>query len=189
MWKLFLERMLSVVDDGGMLAVVLPSGILTNAGATELRKALLNMQIIALCEFENRKKIFPEVDSRFKFVLIVVRRLKATSTFPAIFYQHEHTILDKRLIQKFLDIPIGLIHTISPSNMAIPEFRSSEDVAILASIYGRHGRVCDGLDNGRYTIEFVREFDRTNVMRQNLCKNLIELVLWRWIRCYVGECA
>ena len=48
MWKLFLERMLSVVDDGGMLAVVLPSGILTNAGATELRKALLNMQILKI---------------------------------------------------------------------------------------------------------------------------------------------
>ena len=160
MWKLFLERMMSVVADGGVLSVVLPSGILTNAGATALRKAMLGMRIISMYEFENRKKIFSAVDSRFKFVLLTLQKVKPADTFHAIFYQHDYDVLTKQTDLPLLDISVELIKNISPESMAIPEFRTSEDVAILASVYGRHGRVRDGLDNGRYTIEFTREINR-----------------------------
>ena len=163
MWKLFLERMMSVVADGGVLSVVLPSGILTNAGATALRKAMLGMRIISMYEFENRKKIFPEVHRSYKFVLLILAKDLPRKAFNAAFYLHDISFLEEKTKhEKLLSIPVSLIATTSPESMAIPEFRTSEDVAILASVYGRHGRVRDGLDNGRYTIEFVNELHKTN---------------------------
>ena len=61
MWKLFLERMMGLLAEGGMLAVVVPSAILTNEGAKDLRKAMLKMKMVSMYEFENRKRVFPEV--------------------------------------------------------------------------------------------------------------------------------
>ena len=163
MWKLFLERMLSIVAEGGILSIVLPYGILTNEGATELRNEIFNKEIIAVYEFENRNGIFPEVHRAYKFVLLLIKNTKPTPLFHAAFYLHNiNALLAKSETEKILEIPTSLIRAVSPTDMAIPEFRTREDVSILEFLYRRHGRVGDGLDNGRYTIDFVRELDRTN---------------------------
>ena len=57
MWKLFLERMMGLLAEGGMLAVVVPSAILTNEGAKDLRKAMLKMKMVSMYEFENAKNL------------------------------------------------------------------------------------------------------------------------------------
>ncbi len=50
----------------------------------------------------------------------------------------------------------------SPKVYAIPEIRHKDDIKILDRIYRSHGCVQNGLDNGKYTIGFIREFDRDN---------------------------
>ena len=166
MWKLFLERMMGLLTKGGVLAVVVPSAILTNEGAKDLRKALLNMRIVSIYEFENRQKIFPDVDSRYKFVLLTSSNSKTALKFDAAFYLHNITSLDGKTEQeKFLSIPVELIHLTSPKVLAVPEVRSSKDVDILNYLYRRHKCVRDGLDNGKYTIGFVSELHRTNDSR------------------------
>ena len=161
MWKLFLERMLSVMSPGGVLSVVLPSGILTNEGATDLRKYVLGMEIIAMYEFENQKAIF-NIHRSYKFVMLVIRKSEPKMTFPAAFYLHDILALkNKTERNKMLKIPVKMIHDVSPDTLAIPEFRSPEDVDTMAAIYASNGRVGDGLDNGRYTIELTSELNRT----------------------------
>ena len=162
MWKLFLERMLSVMSPGGVLSVVLPSGILTNEGATDLRKYVLGMEIIAMYEFENQKAIF-NIHRSYKFVMLVIRKSEPKMTFPAAFYLHDILALkNKTERNKMLKIPVKMIHDVSPDTLAIPEFRSPEDVDTMAAIYASNGRVGDGLDNGRYTIDFAQEINRSS---------------------------
>jgi len=157
---------MGLVTEGGMLAVVIPSGLLTNEGAKDLRKALLQMRILSIYEFENRGKIFPEVDSRYKFVLLIASNKQPTPEFKAAFYLHDIKSLHGKTEQdKFLSMPTELIRLTSPEVLAISEVRSSRDVEILSSVYANHGCVRDGLDNGKYTISFIREFDRTNDSR------------------------
>ena len=166
MWKLFLERMMGLVTEGGMLAVVVPSGILTNEGAKDLRKAMLKMRIVSIYGFENRRKIFPEVDSRYKFILLTASNTTPQSDFEAAFYLHDVASLHgKTEKDKFLSMPIDLIRLTSPDMFAISEVRSRKDVEILNQVYSKHACVKDGLDNGKYTIGFVRELDRTNDSR------------------------
>ena len=166
MWKLFLERMMGLVTEGGMLAVVVPSGILTNEGAKDLRKAMLKMRIVSIYGFENRRKIFPEVHASYKFVLLTASNTKPAPNFNAAFYLHDIASLGGKTEQKkFLMMPIDLVSLTSPDVLAISEVRSDKDVEILNQVYSNHKCVKDGLDNGKYTIGFVRELDRTNDSR------------------------
>ena len=163
MWKLFLERMMGLMTKDGMMAIVIPSGILTNQGAKDLRKAMLGMKIASIYEFENRRKIFPEVDSRYKFVLLTASNTEPAPSFKSAFYLHDIAALDgKAEREKFLTVPLELVSLTSPEELTIPEVRDKRDVEILNHVYQRHGCVRDGLDNGKYTIGFVREFDRAN---------------------------
>ena len=166
MWKLFLERMMGLLAEGGMLAVVVPSAILTNEGAKDLRKAMLGMKMVSMYEFENRKRVFPEVHASYKFVLLTSSNSKSAPNFRAAFYLHDIASLDGKVEwEKFLTMPMELIQLTSPDILAIPEVRNRKDVDILNHVYKRHTCVRDGLDNGKYTIGFIREIDRTNDSR------------------------
>lgn len=163
LWKLFLERMIRLLAKEGRLSVVVPSGILINEGAKNLRKALLGMRIISIYEFENRRRIFPEVDSRYKFVLLTVASAKPRPTFHAAFYLHDVASLDgKAEREKFLPMPTKLAQQMSPGSLVVPETRSTKDMEILSYIYEKHGSVRDGLNNGKYMLDFVSEFHRSN---------------------------
>jgi hypothetical protein len=70
LWKLFMEQGMRLLAEGGSLAVVVPSGIITDEGAKPLREKLFEGRIRGILEFENRKGIFPDVDGRMKFALI-----------------------------------------------------------------------------------------------------------------------
>ncbi len=166
MWKLFLERMIGLLAKEGRLSIVIPSGILTNDGATKLRKALLGMQITSIYEFENRRKIFPEVDSRYKFVLLTIASAKPESKFDAAFYLYDIAALDHKTEQeKFVKMPIEMMRLTSPDIFSIPEVRTSRDIDILNKIYHQHKCIRDGLDNGKYTINFLTEFNRTTTSK------------------------
>ena len=163
LWKLFLERMMGLLAQEGRLSVVIPSGILTNDGAKDLRKKLLGMRIVSIYEFENRRRIFPEVHASYKFVLLIVTHAKPKPKFDAAFYLHDVASLDgKTEHEKFLPMPAGLVRKMSPDSFVIPEVRGTRDMEILNYIYEKHGRVGDGLDHGKYLIEFVSEFHKAN---------------------------
>ena len=69
--KLFLERMYSLLQSGGRIGYVVPSGIYTDLGTKDLREMLLNEgNIQYIYSFSNERFFFPGVDHRFKFALI-----------------------------------------------------------------------------------------------------------------------
>jgi len=69
--KLFLERMYGLLQQGGRLGYVVPSGIYTDLGTKPLREMLLNEgNIQYIFSFSNERFFFPGMDHRFKFALI-----------------------------------------------------------------------------------------------------------------------
>ena len=123
MWQLVLERMLSLVADGGAISVVLPSQILGNTGSTDMRRRLLGMDIAQAYVFENRRKIFP-IDARYRFLLLTARnRQDGPDDFPAAFYLHHlDSLADSRKESgKFTVCSKRRIKMTSPNDLAIPE--------------------------------------------------------------------
>lgn len=139
LWKLFLERCLNLQHENGSLAVVVPSGLVTAEGGKELRQALFERRIRAMFEFENKKGIFPDIDSRTKFVLLVADRERPTPTFPAAFYLHDSAALQGKCEQeKIIEIETDFIKKASPQSFSIPEARSKAELDLIKKIYDKN---------------------------------------------------
>ncbi|GIU71461.1 MAG: restriction endonuclease [Candidatus Nitrosocaldaceae archaeon] len=160
LWKLFLEQAMNLLTDQGILSIIIPSGIVNNEGAKELRRELLNWNIRYLYEFENREGIFP-IDSRYKFVLLVVDKSKPKDRFSAAFYLHKLDALDNKVEQeKFLEYPTELIKVASPNSLIIPECRNQREIEILRKIYDNNPLLED--NNKPWNVSFVTELHRTS---------------------------
>ena len=88
-FRVFMERNASLLGPTGLTGAVVPSAFHANEGATGVRQLYLEKMALRCCfSFENRKKLF-EIDSRFKFALVVAGKPGPTTEFPCAFYLHD----------------------------------------------------------------------------------------------------
>ncbi len=89
-WQAFAERGHQLLSVGGGVGIVLPSAFHANQSATGIRALYLEkLSLLSCFSFENRKKLF-EIDSRFKFAVVVARKTgMATQAFDCAFYLHD----------------------------------------------------------------------------------------------------
>ncbi len=121
-WQIILERMLSLVSDNGIISILIPSQILTNTGCLSVRKKILDLELLQLYVFENRKKIFP-IHSSYRFLLLTLRNAEGPDSFKAGFYLHNIESLNNGKIEKekFHNVSKKIIRNISPVTLRIPE--------------------------------------------------------------------
>ena len=122
LWQLVMERVLGLVTDYGVVSMLIPSQILSNTGATPIRRQMLNMDMMQVYVFENKKKIF-DIDSRYRFVLLTARNCPGPDKFHAAFYLHDLDSLRDPSIEKhkFTTCSKQSIKRISPDDLSIPE--------------------------------------------------------------------
>lgn len=150
LFKLFIERDLSLVRQGGQFSLLVPSGFQTDEGCADLRRWFMTEhRLDELTSFENRgyteikdgkectRHIFPDVDNRFKFGFFKV--VKGTPTpkdhaFDARFYLHD----PRDCFAAPIRYATEMIHRFSPHNESFMEFRSQTDYALAAKIRGDH---------------------------------------------------
>ena len=135
LYALFTEQCFNLLRDGGYCGVLNPSGIYTDLGAKQLREMLFSQsKVTGLFCFENRKGIFENVDSRFKFVVLSFEKGGKTGDFPAAFMRHDVEELDRFPAEGSIGVNIDTIRRLSPTSLSIPEFKSSLDVAITGKL-------------------------------------------------------
>jgi hypothetical protein len=150
LWKLFIERDLSLVRQGGQFSLLVPSGFQTDEGCSDLRRWLSTENTLTeLTSFENkgyrviengkekRKQIFPDVHAQFKFGFFKV--LKGMPPLPdhafdARFYLHD----PKDYCSTPIRYAVEMIRRFSPENESFMEFRSAADYTLATKIRGEH---------------------------------------------------
>ena len=131
LYILFTEQCYNLVRHGGHCGIVLPSGIYTDAPTVQMREMLFEKTgVTGLFGFENRKKIFEDVDSRFKFVVLTFEKGGQTERFPAAFMRHDVKDLEHFPNIDDIEINIALIRQLSPDSHSIPEFKTGQDIEI-----------------------------------------------------------
>lgn len=167
-YKMFFERNLEILKRDGILNILIPSGIQTDLGCTDLRNLITSRYLFnEIDSFENRGykriiggierniKLFPEVDSRFKFSIVNVVNKPAHPfmTINARFYMLDpNELIEKEPIEYNLET----LRKFSPDNLSIMEFRSQQDYSICEKIRNEHSLLGD-LD-----YKFSTEFHMTN---------------------------
>jgi len=144
-YKLFVEQAHALLKAHGQLGLITPSGLYTDKGAVDLRKLLLDRCAWRwLYGFENRNKVF-DIDSRFKFAVIIAEKGGKTEAISAAFMRHD--VDDWAEAKEALAYPAERIHAFSSKSLSILEIRTARDLEVVTKLYANGVLLGDdGLD-------------------------------------------
>ena len=171
LYSLFVERAMSLVNPGGMVGLLTPSGIYADKTAAPFFKSISTEgRIAGLFDFENRRlgtdlpPFFPDVDSRFKFCALVFggeqRRFPETQC--AFFLQDPETVADP---DRCFPLAPADFARVNPNTGTAPIFRTRRDAEITRRIYENHPVLVDrsqGAEHRAWPVRYNRMFDMTN---------------------------
>lgn len=136
-YAVFAELAHSIVSPTGRVGLLVPTGIATDKTNKNFFAKLVNSQILSgLYDFENRKKIFPDVDGRQKFSVFLFGGSKNISkSTDFVFFAHQMNDLkdDKRHIS----LSAKDFKLLNPNTQTCPIFRSRRDANLTKYIYKR----------------------------------------------------
>ncbi|MBT5171567.1 MAG: N-6 DNA methylase [Candidatus Nitrosopelagicus sp.] len=157
-YKLFLEKIYSILDEGGAFGLVLPSSVYTDLGAKDLRELLFKKcHISQLCGFTNTKPIFAGVDSRYKFCTILGTKGGTTTKFLSRFMVRDDNELSDFQTHAF-EYDLELVKLSSPSYFTIIECEKKIENQIFEKLFQ-----FPVLEDGNvWNFKPSRELDMTN---------------------------
>jgi len=164
-YTLFAELAHRIVAPRGRVGLLVPSGIATDKTTREFFGQLIESEALtALYDFENRNRIFPDVDGRFKFSVLLFAgpEMRAPSA-DFVFFAHRMDDLQDK--QRHISLSPKDIALLNPNTHTCPIFRSRRDAELTKAIYRRVPILVDRSrkkGGNPWDIKFVRMFDQTN---------------------------
>ncbi len=159
LYQLFVERALQLVRSEGRIGLVLPSGIISDAGTAPLRQHLFSRaEVDDITGFDNRLAIFP-VHRSVRFVLLTGTTGRRTSSIRCRFGLTSVGELESPP-RAPLVISRRLLARISgDDDLGIPELASEADLAIVEAVSHSIPRL--GAPDG-WHVTFGRELNATD---------------------------
>ena len=141
-YSLFVERAMALVGPDGVIGLLTPSGIAADkAAARFFRGVATEGRLRALYDFENRRTrhdappFFPDVDSRFKFCVLVAGRSPRPDPARCAFYLQDVSELADP--GRCFALAADDFARVNPNTGTAPVFRTRRDAEITTAIYGR----------------------------------------------------
>ncbi len=145
--KMFLELSHALLRKQGRMGMIVPSGIYTDKGTTDLRELFLShCDWQWLFGFENREGIF-DIHRSFKFCPLILQKGGETQAIRAAF-MHRNVDDWERAERYVLAYPRARVEEFSPYSKAILEIRSEQDLRVLQKIYSNGVLLGDKSENG-----------------------------------------
>jgi hypothetical protein len=164
-YMLFAELARKLIAPSGRAGLLVPSGIATDNTTRDFFNTLMGSQsLIKLFDFENRQRIFPDVDGRFKFCVLVFGGAKLT-TPQADFVFFAHSMADLKPKNRHIALSSDDLALLNPNTRTCPIFRSRRDAELTKEIYRRVPILIDESrrEGGNpWGIRFVTMFHQTN---------------------------
>jgi hypothetical protein len=164
-YMVFAELARKLVAPTGRVGLLVPSGIATDDTTKHFFSDLMDKQrLVALYDFENRKGVFPDVDGRFKFsVLLMTGEKVKTPQASFVFFAHQvEDLADKH---RQIELSAKDLKLVNPNTKTCPIFRSRRDAELTKAIYRRVPVLIDEnrkAGGNPWGVRFVRMFDQTN---------------------------
>jgi len=136
-YAIFAELAYSIIGLDGMVGLLVPSGIATDKTTKDFFGTLIDeKRLIGLYDFENRKKIFIDVDGRFKFSILLFSGINLKNE-KIDFCFFAHKIHDLKNKNRSISLTPSDIKMLNPNTKTCPVFRNSRDAEITKSVYRR----------------------------------------------------
>jgi hypothetical protein len=164
-YMLFAELARKLVAPSGRVGLLVPSGIATDNTTRDFFNELMaSGSLIKLYDFENRQRIFPDVDGRFKFCVLVFGGA-AVRTPHADFVFFAHSMKDLKPRNRHIALSSADLALLNPNTHTCPIFRSRRDAELTKDVYRRVPILIDESrqEGGNpWGIRFVTMFHQTN---------------------------
>ena len=135
--QLFAERFAALIAPAGRIGCIIPTAIATGATGQYLFGDFTRRRgVVSLYDFENRKPLFPDVDSRQSFCLLTLAG--AALSEPAArfaFFLLDTAELDDA--DRMFALSPEEIALINPNTGTLPIFRSPRDASLTAAVHRR----------------------------------------------------
>jgi len=136
-YPLFAEKSRQVINNLGRVGIVVPSGIATDDTTKYFFQDLMKMRsLVSFYDFENREGIFIGVHRSFKFALVTMTGIEA-STSKAEFVFFAQQVSDLGDINRRFALSAEDIARLNPNTGTTAIFRNRHDAEIATNIY-RH---------------------------------------------------
>jgi len=134
-YSVFAEFASRLINVDGRVGIVVPTGIGTDDTNKFFFAHLVEKEKLAsLYDFENREKLFPTVDSRYKFSLLTISNKPVNkSDFAFFLLRSEHLNDDRRRFT----LSAEDFSRLNPNTRTCPVFRTKIDAEITKKIYER----------------------------------------------------
>jgi len=137
-YSIFAETMREVINGAGRSGVIVPTGIATDDTTKAFFQDIADSRaLVSLYDFENRKKLFPTVDSRMKFSLLTLTGAERPATKGAEFAFFAHSTDDLRDEERRFTLTADDIALLNPNTRTCPIFRGKRDAELTKAIYRR----------------------------------------------------
>jgi len=165
LYAVFAERALDLVAPTGRVGLLVPSGIATDHTTRRFFQKLVDERRLAeLLDFENRKRIFEDVDSRFKFSIVLMTGAQEPQDHVRSgFFLHRIADLDDP--ERTFALRPDDFRLFNPNTRTCPIFRRRRDYELTRAIYERVPVLVDrerGDEGNPWGVSFLRMFDMTN---------------------------
>ena len=184
-YTVFAELMRTILNEKGRAGCVLPTGIATDDTTKFFFQEVVGTRsLISLFDFENRKGLFPAVDSRMKFCLFTVGRGLKPIAEQSEFVFFAHAVEELRDPERRFRLSPADIELLNPNTHTCPIFRSRKDAELTKAIYRRVPVLIREARDGRpeenpWGIQFKRMFDMSNDSHLFRTREQLEAEGWR----------
>ena len=174
LYSLFVERAMALVKPDGFVGLLTPSGIYADKTAAKFfRSVSTSGRVGGLFDFQNRRfgtkppRFFPDVDSRFKFCVLVFggEKRRFEETMCAFFLHDPAAVSDP---DRCFPLAPDDFARVNPNTGTAPVFRTRRDAEITRRIYERHPVLVDrsdGVERRTWPVRYSTMFHMTNDSR------------------------
>jgi len=163
-YAIFAELFRTLLSKKGRAGIICPTGIATDKTTKAFFGELTRTQSLAgLYDFENRRRLFPEVVSCYKFCALTMSASPCPSGYFAFFLTDPSQIHDdiRRIVLSAADIAL-----LNPNTRTCPVFRTQVDAELTKAIYRRVPvLVNENTGEDPWGVSFLRMFDMANDSR------------------------
>jgi hypothetical protein len=139
LFRLFAERKLELTAPNGAIGMLMPSAFHANEGTTAIRRLYWQSTNLACClSFENRRKLF-DIDSRFRFDLLVAHRPGPTRAMRCAFYLDRFEQVDDPA--RLMTYDLAFVEAVGGAHLTFLELRGGSDMTIARRLFGAPARL------------------------------------------------
>jgi hypothetical protein len=189
LYSLFVERAMKLVRREGMVGLLTPSGIASDLTAAKFfRGVATEGRLKALLDFENRrtrynlKPFFADVDSRFKFCVLVASPVKLLGEAKCAFFLQAVSELDDPEV--CFKLSSEDFARVNPNTGTSPIFRSRRDADLTKTIYANAPILIDrssGTELKAWPLRYSTMFHMTNDSNQFRTRKELEEKEGAWL--------